>query len=49
MWFAAERPDLPNSMAELCEIAGGRDHVLAEAAGITVSFGYAWPSNRSGL
>jgi hypothetical protein len=30
------------------EIAGGRDDVLAEAAGITVGSWYAWPSTRPG-
>jgi hypothetical protein len=34
--------------AELREIAGGHDHVFAEAAGITAGSWYAWPSTRPG-
>ena len=35
MRYAAERGNLAESIAELREIAEGRDHVLAEAGGIT--------------
>jgi hypothetical protein len=48
MRYAAERRNLADSIAELHEIAGGRDHVLAEAAGITVGSWYAWPSTHVG-
>jgi hypothetical protein len=34
--YAAERRNLTDSIAELREIANGRDDILAEAAGITV-------------
>jgi hypothetical protein len=33
MRYAAERRDLAESIAELREMAGGRDDILAEAAG----------------
>jgi hypothetical protein len=49
MRYAAERRNLAESIAVLHDIAGGRDHVLAEAAGITVGSWYAWPSTRPGL
>jgi hypothetical protein len=48
MRYAAERRNLDESIAELREIADGRDHVLAEAAGITAGSWYAWPSTRPG-
>jgi len=48
MRYAAERRSLAESIAELREIADGRDHVLAEAAGVTVGSWYAWPSTRPG-
>jgi hypothetical protein len=48
MRYAAERRDLADSIAELHEIAGGRDHVLAEAAGITAGSWYAWLSTNAG-
>ena len=41
MRYAAERRNLAESIAELREIADGRDHVLAEAAGITVGSWFA--------
>jgi hypothetical protein len=47
MRFAAERR-MAESIAELREIADGRDHVLAEAAGITAGSWYAWPSTHVG-
>jgi hypothetical protein len=48
MRFAAEWRDLAESIAEIRELAGGRDHVLAEAAGITAGSWYAWPSTHVG-
>jgi hypothetical protein len=41
MRYAAEQRDLAESIAELRKIADGRDHVLAEAAGITAGSWYA--------
>ena len=46
--YAVEKRDLAESIAELREIADGRDHVLAEAAGITAGSWYAWPSTHVG-
>jgi hypothetical protein len=40
--------NLDDSIADLREIADGRDHVLAKAAGITAGSWYAWPSTRPG-
>ena len=37
------------SIAELREIADGRDDILAEAAGITAGSWYAWPSTHVGI
>jgi hypothetical protein len=37
-----------DSSAELRQIAGGRDDILAEAAGITAGSWYAWPSTHVG-
>ena len=48
MRYAAERRNLAESIAELREIADGRDHVLAEATGITAGAWYAWPSTHVG-
>ena len=48
MRYAAERRNLAESIAELREIADGRDHVLAEAAGITAGAWYARPSTHVG-
>lgn len=48
MRYAAERRSLAESIAELREIACGRDDVLAEAAGITAGSWYAWPSTQVG-
>jgi hypothetical protein len=48
MRYAAERRNLAESIAELREIADGRDDILAEAAGITVGSWYAWPSTHVG-
>jgi hypothetical protein len=39
MRYAAERRSLDDSIAELREITGGRDDILAEATGITAG---AW-------
>ena len=41
MRYAAERRNLADSIAELRKIAGGRDDILAEAAGITAGSWYA--------
>ena len=48
MRYAAERRSLAESIAELREIAGGRDDILAEAAGIEAGAWYAWPSTHAG-
>jgi hypothetical protein len=48
MRYAAERRNLAETIADLREIAGGREHVLAEAAGITAGSWYAWPSTHAG-
>jgi hypothetical protein len=48
MRYAAERRNLADCIADLHEIAGGRDHVLAEAAGIAAGSWYAWPSTHLG-
>ncbi len=46
--YAVEKRDLADSIAELREIADGRNDVLAEAAGITAGSWYAWPSTHIG-
>jgi hypothetical protein len=46
MRYAAEQRDLAESIAELRKIADGRDHVLAEAAGITAGSWYASPATH---
>jgi hypothetical protein len=48
MRYAAERRNLDDAIAELREIADGRDEVIAEAAGITAGSWYAWPSTYVG-
>jgi hypothetical protein len=48
MRYAAEKRNLAESIAELREIANGRDDILAEAAGITAGSWYAWPSTHVG-
>jgi hypothetical protein len=48
MRYAAERRDLAESIAELREIAAGRDDILAEAAGIEAGSWFAWPSTHVG-
>jgi hypothetical protein len=48
MRYAAERRNLADSIAELRELADGRDDILAEAAGITAGSWYAWPSTHVG-
>ena len=48
MRYAAEHRNLAESIAELREIADGRDHVLAEAAGITAGSWYASPATHVG-
>ena len=46
--YAAERRNLDESIEELRQIADGRNDILAEAAGITAGFWYAWPSTHIG-
>jgi hypothetical protein len=46
--YAAEQRDLAKSIAELREMADGRDNVLAEAAGITAGSWYASPAMHVG-
>jgi hypothetical protein len=46
--YAAEKRDLAESIAELREIAGGRDDIVAETAGIEAGAWYAWPSTHAG-
>jgi hypothetical protein len=46
--YAAERRSIDESIEELRQVAGGRDDVLAEAAGITAGYWYAWPSTHVG-
>jgi hypothetical protein len=48
MRYAAERRNLAESIAELREIANGRDDILAEAAGIQAGSWYAWPAIHAG-
>jgi hypothetical protein len=48
MRYAAERRNLADAIAELRDIAGGRDDILAEAAGIQAGSWYAWPSTHAG-
>jgi hypothetical protein len=48
MRYAAERRNLAESIAELREIANGRDDILAEAAGIQAGSWFAWPSTHAG-
>jgi hypothetical protein len=49
MRYAAEKRNLAESVAELREIAGGRDDILAETAGIEAGSWFAWPSTPCGL
>ena len=44
----AVRRNLDESIEELRQIADGRNDILAEAAGITAGFWYAWPSTHIG-
>jgi hypothetical protein len=44
----AEKRNLAESIAELREMAAGRDDILAAAAGIEVGYWYAWPSTHAG-
>jgi hypothetical protein len=48
MRYAAEKRNLAESIAELRKIAGGRDDILAEAAGIQAGSWYAWPATHAG-
>ena len=47
--YAIEKRDLADSIAELREIADGRNDILAEASGITAGSWYAWPSPMSAM
>jgi hypothetical protein len=45
---AAKQHNLTDSIAELRQIAAGRNDILAQAAGITAGSWYAWPSTHVG-
>lgn len=48
-WRAAvERRSIEDTVGELRTLAGGRDDVLAEAAGVTAGSWMAWPEVRVG-
>jgi hypothetical protein len=44
---AAEQHNLAEAIAEPREMAGGRNDILAEAAGIQAGSWYAWPANHA--
>ena len=46
MRYAGEKRNLDESIEELCQIADTRNDILAEAAGITAGYWYAWPSTH---
>jgi hypothetical protein len=48
MRYAVERRSLDESIEELRQIADSRNDILAEAAGITAGYWYAWPSTHIG-
>jgi hypothetical protein len=48
MRYAAGRRNLDDSIDELCQIADGRNDILAEAAGITAGSWYASPATHVG-
>jgi hypothetical protein len=48
MRYAAEQRNLAESIAELREMAGGRNDILAEAAGIEAGSWYASPATHVG-
>ena len=48
MRYAADRRGLAESIAELREMAGGRDDILAEPAGIEAGSWFAWPAHHVG-
>jgi hypothetical protein len=48
MRYAADQRNLAEAIAELREMAAGRDDILAEAAGIEVGSWFAWPSHHVG-
>jgi hypothetical protein len=48
MRYAAEQRNLAESIAELCEMADGRNDILAEAAGITAGSWYVSPATHVG-
>jgi hypothetical protein len=48
MRYAAEQRNLAESIAELREMADGRNDILAEAAGITAGSWYLSPATHVG-
>jgi hypothetical protein len=46
---AAEQHNLAEAIAELREMAGGRNDILAEAAGVTAGSWYAHPAGHVGI
>jgi hypothetical protein len=48
MRYAAGRRNLGEAIAELREMAAGRDDILAEAAGLEAGSWYAWPAHQVG-
>jgi hypothetical protein len=48
MRYSAEKGNLAEAIAELREMAAGRDDILAEAAGIEAGSWYAWPAHHVG-
>lgn len=47
-WHAAEQHNLAEAIAELREMVGGRNEILAEAAGVTAGAWYAAPAAHLG-
>jgi hypothetical protein len=48
MRYAGERRNLDEPIEELCQIADGRNDILAEAAEMTAGFWYASPATHVG-
>jgi hypothetical protein len=48
MRYAADQRNLAEAIAELREMAAGRDDILAEAAGVEAGAWFAWPSTHVG-
>jgi hypothetical protein len=48
MRYAAEGRNLADAIAELRDIAGGRDDILAQTAGIEAGSWYASPATHAG-